>query len=91
MTRFLRYSPLLLLMACVPVEETPVVDTPKDECSASQYQGLVGQPAAALTSMNFPIGTRIIQPGSAVTMDYRPDRLNIEISTNQRIEKISCY
>lgn len=91
MTRFLRYAPLFVLMACVPAEETPPVEMPKDECSASQYQGLVGQPASVLGSMNFPIGTRIIQPGSAVTMDYRPDRLNLEISTNQRIEKISCY
>ncbi len=91
MTRFLRYAPLIALMACVPEEQTPPAEPPVDECAASQYQGLVGQPASVLDKMNFPIGTRIIQPGSAVTMDYRPNRLNVEISTNQRIEKISCY
>ncbi len=38
---------------------------------------------------NRPI--RVINPGDAVTMDFRADRLNIEIAENGRIKKIACY
>lgn len=33
---------------------------------------------------------RIINPGDVVTMDFRPDRLNIEIGTDGRIKAIRC-
>jgi len=41
--------------------------------------------------MTFPAGTRVINPGDAVTMDFRADRLNIEVGVNGRIDKIGCY
>ena len=34
---------------------------------------------------------RVINPGDAVTMDFRPDRLNIENGENGRIRKFACY
>lgn len=84
-------APLLLLAACVPAEPPVVEEPPRDACGAPRYEVLIGQPATVLTDMTFPAGTRIIQPGSAVTMDFRPDRLNIEIGQNQRVEKVACY
>lgn len=90
MRHFLTLVPLLILAACVQPDtpaETPVADA----CGASKYLGLVGQPSAVLDNMTFAAGTRIIQPNSPVTMDFRPDRLNIEISKNLRIDKVSCY
>ena len=83
----------LTLAACEPVTDDgsqPVLDLPQ-ECGAAGYQGLVGQPKAALDSMKFPLGTRVIGPEDAVTADYRPDRLNIEYSRAGLIEKVSCY
>ena len=51
----------------------------------------MGQPASVLQTMMLRAGTRVINPGDAVTMDFRADRMNIEIGTNGRIEKIACY
>lgn len=81
-----------LLAACEPLPVPPATDAPTtDECGAQGYQGLIGQPRAALAAMTFPVGTRVIGPDDAVTSDFRPERLNIEYSRNDRIDKISCY
>ena len=80
-----------LLAACEPVPPAVVPDEPSDQCGASGYQGLVGQPRDLLASMTFPIGTRLIGPDDAVTADFRPERLNIEYGRSGRIEKVSCY
>ncbi|HRO14639.1 MAG TPA: I78 family peptidase inhibitor [Paracoccus sp. (in: a-proteobacteria)] len=90
MKRILIALPLLALAACVePAAPLPEPDT--DACKASSYQGLVGQPGAVLKSMMLPAGSRVIEPGQPVTMDYRVDRLNIEIGTDGRIAKVACY
>lgn len=91
MKHLLLALPLLLLAGCVEPEPPVVEDPIPTECGAPGFQGLIGQPEAVLRNMQFPIGTRIIRPGTAVTMDFRPDRLNIEIGTNGRVEKVGCY
>ena len=62
-----------------------------DQCKASALQGLVGQPKSVLQTMLLPAGSRVIEPGQAVTMDYRADRLNVEIGKDGRIGRIGCY
>lgn len=90
MPRFFLALPLLALAACVePVAVPEEPDT--DTCKASSYQGLVGQPRTVLDTMLLPAGSRVIGPGDAVTMDYRVERLNIEIGTDNRISKVACY
>ena len=90
MMRFLPMLTLLALAACVePVPPPAEPDT--DQCKASALQGLVGQPKSVLTTMLLPAGTRVINPGDAVTMDFRPDRMNVEIGTDGRIARIGCY
>jgi hypothetical protein len=61
-----------------------------DACGAADLQGLVGQPAAVLAAMTFPAPTRVIRPGMAVTMDYRADRLNIEVNAAELIARVTC-
>lgn len=89
--RTLALLPLLALAACVeptpPAEPEPAPDL----CNATAMQGLVGQPASVLRDMMLRAGTRVINPGDAVTMDFRADRMNVEIGANGRIEKIACY
>lgn len=80
----------LLLAACA-LDAPAVPDEPDDACNASSYQGLVGQPAAVLSQMQFPIGSRVIGPNDAVTADFMASRLNVEIGENDRIARISCY
>jgi len=79
----------LLTAACVPGAPLPLPDI-TENCGAAGLQYLLGQPASVLDSLTLAPATRIIHPGMAVTMDYSPDRLNIEIDTNARIIRISC-
>ena len=78
---------MALLVACQPV----LIESPDvGRCGADALQGLVGQPATVLETMRFAGETRIIRPGMAVTMDYRADRLNIEIDRAERISRVHC-
>ncbi|MFZ3585240.1 I78 family peptidase inhibitor [Loktanella sp. DJP18] len=91
MSRF-SLIPLLfpLLAACTPpVPVTAPPDPGSDACGASGYQSLVGRPLAAAT---FPadLDMRIINPGEAVTMDYRADRLNVELDSAGIIQVVRC-
>ena len=90
--RALAILPLLALAACVePVPAPAPVQPDTDKCKASTLQGLVGQPKSVLQTMLLPAGTRVIGPGDAVTMDFRPDRMNVEVGADGRIAKIGCY
>lgn len=81
-----------LLGACsAPEPPPPAPPSESDMCKASQFQGLVGQPAAVLAEMKLPEGTRIVGPRDAVTSDYRRSRLNFETDKDGRIAKIACY
>lgn len=93
MSRLLLLVPVLALAACVEVPPPAPLpaDPDPDACGASSYQGLVGQSERVLASMMLPAGTRVIGPGDAVTMDFRHDRLNVEIGESGRIERIACY
>jgi hypothetical protein len=53
-------------------------------------QDLVGQDKALLAAMSFPMGTRVIEPGTAVTEDYRPTRLNIDVDASGTITGVWC-
>lgn len=62
----------------------------EDSCQMAQYSGLVGKP---ITEPGVPAegaGVRHIGPNTQVTMDYRPDRLNIDIDANGVITGFRC-
>jgi Peptidase inhibitor I78 family len=75
----------LTMGACVAAEDPDLKD-----CGAAGMQGLVAQPAVVLAAMTFPTGTRIIQPGMAVTEDYSLSRLNIDVDISGRISRVWC-
>jgi hypothetical protein len=93
MTLIARLAPLLLfplLAGCVPIAAGLAPDDGPN-CPAARLQGLVGQPAVFAQTVVNPSGSaRIIRPGQAVTMDYSPSRLNIEIDANERIVSVRC-
>lgn len=79
--------------------ETPATSPPAsnaaDECGAQTLQNYLGMVAAG------PVGARLreaagdkrirfIGPDDAVTMDYRPDRLNVETNATGKIVRIRC-
>jgi hypothetical protein len=75
----------LALSACVAAED-PVPMS----CGAAGMQDLVGQDRAVFAAMTLPMGTRIITPGMAITEDYSPSRLNIDLDDNGRITRVWC-
>jgi len=68
----------------------PVPVPIENACGADQLQYLVGQPASVLETMRFRGETRIIRPDTAVTMDFRAERLNIDINAVERITRVYC-
>lgn len=85
---------LALLAACdvarVPPAVPPVPVGEADTCGGAQYAGLVGQDATALERVLIIGQVRVIRPGTAVTMDFRPQRLNFEVGEDGRIARIYC-
>ena len=82
---------VLLLSACVPEsgdQDAPTQDTA--ECGAADLQGLVGQPGADTDFSQHAETVRVIPPNSAVTMDHRPDRLNVDLDEDGLIVRIWC-
>jgi hypothetical protein len=72
---------------------SPVVDPanpPPDACGAAQYASLVGQPITAAGVPAEGPSVRYIRPNTQVTMDFRADRLNIDIDANEMITGFRC-
>ena len=66
------------------------------QCNADAAQSFVGQQAGddvvaqAQAAAGAEGAVRVIKPGQPVTMDFRADRLNVEIDEQGAIVRISC-
>ena len=80
-----------LIAGCDPVV-LPIPDVPpvEDTCGAAQLQGLIGQPVGILATMPFSGTVRILRPGDVVTMDFSPNRLNVDVDLNEVISGVRC-
>lgn len=95
--RMLAIAAVLPLAACSS-SETPVESTPppaEAACNADAVQSLVGQTATAEIGGQLLKGSgattlRWVPPRTAVTMDFRPDRLTVSYDDALKIERISC-
>lgn len=76
----------LALGACAQIVEGPGADA----CGAAARQGLVGQRADVLDASALPAGSRVLLPGMSATMDFLPDRLNIEIDGADTVARVYC-
>ena len=85
-----------IVSGCVTVEPTAAPGSPSGRvCSADSLSQFVGQSATSEVGAEMlrisGAGTiRWIQPGMAVTMDFRQDRLNVQLDEQNRITDISC-
>lgn len=65
-------------------------DTDVDDlCKASDYASLIGTNAAAV-SLSADLPHRIYKLGDPVTLDFRPDRLNIVTDADGVIVEVKC-
>ncbi len=94
----------LLLAACATVpaagegageENVPVHGESGMTCNAAPAGHLVGRPATVELGAEALKATgsrnlRWIRPGDMVTMDFRPDRLNIELDAQGRVARLRC-
>lgn len=71
----------------------PVDD--KKTCDADKVQSLIGKTASQevvdqATTDSGSSTARVIQPGQPVTMDFREDRLNVEVDAGNVIQALRC-
>jgi hypothetical protein len=92
-------SGLLATAGCTAETPPPEAALPPpvvgESCGAEQLGAYVGQPATdevigALRAWRGDNPIRVLEPGSAMTMDYRPARLNVFLDENNRIEEFKC-
>jgi len=85
---------VFVLAACAtPQPADPQIDTPvlgEGGCDAEMLGYLVGQQIGEIDTTTLPQPMRIIRPGMAVTMDYRTDRMNIELDEHDRVLRVYC-
>ncbi|KPL68599.1 peptidase inhibitor I78 [Erythrobacter sp. SG61-1L] len=87
----------LALSACATTgaEEPSPPSRAEGECKAEAGQAFVGQKATAETGAALIAATgartlRWVPPRTAVTMDFRPDRLTVSYDDDMVIERVSC-
>lgn len=90
MKPFVHIAALCVLTACAQPGPPTLPDPAEDSCGGAPHAALVGQDATALERVLIIGPVRVIRPGMAVTMDYRPDRINFEIGQDGRIVRIYC-
>ena len=95
--RLLAIAAALPLAACT--QERPPESTPPPPaeamCNADSVKSLVGQTATGEVGAQLIKGSgattlRWVSPRTAVTMDFRPDRLTVSYDDALKIERISC-
>lgn len=86
MTRFLALPALVLMLsACQP--ETGISE---DTCGADRLVALIGTAASDHDFSDPDRPHRIIPPNSAVTMDFRAERLNVDLDEAGQITRFWC-
>jgi len=83
------------LAGCAATTQAPPPPDPAEACDAGPAQGLLGQQAKAGTGAELLrlTGAKVLRwvpPRTAVTMDFRPDRLTVSYDDTMTIARIAC-
>ena len=81
--------------APVTTPASPAPEAPVMTCHADKVQWTLGQTAdeALVAKAKAQAGAdrmRVIKPGMAVTMDYREDRLNLDVDADNKVTRAYC-
>lgn len=82
-------SVLVVLSACQPSDTGAKSPPTPDTCGLSKYDTTLGTPVKA-SDFSAAKLVRIIPPGTAITMDYRAERLNVETDAAGVITRLYC-
>lgn len=80
----------LLLAGCMDTATPPPEPAADDTCGKAMFADLVGEPVANHSFGDAPGDVRVITPDQAVTLDHRPDRLNVDVNRNGDIGRLWC-
>lgn len=87
--------PALVLGCAQPAPAPTPAPAPPGECAAEPARLLEGKVfdadiRAQAQSLSGARSVRVIRPGQAVTMDFNPFRLNIELDASDRVLRVRC-
>jgi hypothetical protein len=94
--------PLLAIACTAPPQQPPgdPADAPQERgtgkaCDAARAKALIGRSRSAATEaearrLTGAPAIRWVPHGAMVTMDYRPDRLNIRLGKDGRVASLDC-
>jgi hypothetical protein len=69
---------------------TAITANAADDCGIAEVQHLQGQTLASLRSMRFKQQIRINLPGKDITEDFKPMRLNFDVTNEGVIGRLWC-
>ncbi len=84
-----------LLMACTPIQAPQTITTEPTPCGAEKLAAYIGKADSAaaradIARLSGATTIRWLTPGMAVTMDYRPERLNADIDADGNYTRFHC-
>ncbi len=83
--------PAIALPAPPPPPAASAAVEPKDQCGLKDAQAFVGKPRTSLPAPVDPSRWRVACTTCPVTMDYRPDRLNILFNADTGVvREVKC-
>lgn len=93
--RLIMASAALAATGCTTLAADMPHAVPPEKCDAQPAQSLIGRQATAALAaeaqrLSGAETVRWLQPGQAVTMEYRYNRLNILLDKDNRVESINC-
>jgi hypothetical protein len=80
----------LALGACAEMQQGAETALGGGGCPAEAHQDWVGQRVDVLNDAALPEGTRVLFPTTPATMDYNPERMNVEVDRSDTIARVYC-
>jgi hypothetical protein len=62
----------------------------RSACQAERWQRLIGMRKADVEEQQLPDDARVVDWGDAVTQDYEPKRLNVQLDQGGRVYRVIC-
>ena len=84
-----------LVSACATVPQPPPASAPSGSCNAAAAQFAVGRAhsealAEAVRQRSGAASARVLRPGQIVTMEFSPERINIDVDASGVVNRVRC-